>query len=148
MEAALLMPLMVIVSFGAVDVAQYINSGQVISNCSREGARVASKTTTGTVQEVEDAITSYLNNILPQLSETELDSALTVQVREIVQTTTTVDEEEVTTTTYNQIPNGDLSSVDSGDAISILIQFDYSAIRWLQGPGFSEQEIETVCRRQ
>ena len=150
-EAGLMLPVLVVITFGAIDIAQFINSGQVISNTCREGARVASRNSTETVQEVEDRVLEYIGGAIPQLTEEERASAVTIQVRQVAETTVTgEDGEEVTTRTYTQIPNGDLTSVESGDAISVIVQFDYSSIRWirwLSGPGFSQHEVETICRR-
>ena len=133
-EAALMLPLLIVVTFGSIDIAQYVNSGQVIANASREGARVASRNDTETVEEVEDSILNYLANSIPQLAQDELAASVDIDIRR-------ADEN------HSPIPEGELSSLESGEAISILIEFDFAAIRWLRGPQYGTHRIETFCRR-
>lgn len=55
-ETAMLIPLLILVSLGATDVAQYINLAQSITNAARHGARFAAKDSTLTVGQVEDEV--------------------------------------------------------------------------------------------
>jgi Flp pilus assembly protein TadG len=135
-EAALLLPMLIAVTFGAVDVAQYINLSQIVSNASREGALVASDFDTLTLQEVEDAVTDYLHDCHPRLSPADLAAAVTIEVQDA----------------DNQaIAPMDLASVPAGDPLLVRVAFDFSAIRWLTGPDYWDDNIktsQTFCRRE
>ena len=136
-EAALVLPILIIVSFGSIDVAQYINLAQLVSNSSRVGARVASRENTTTVKEVEDAIVDYLADTLAHVPEETLQSAITVEVKDQRQD--------------KAIPGGKLTSISSGDPISVEVNFNFSSVRWLAGPEYwnhNVQESTTVCRRE
>lgn len=136
-EAALVMPLLIIVTFGAIDVAQYINLSQIVSNASREGARIASRHGTSNVDEVEDGVVDYLASTMPHLSESELGEAVTVIVRKAPNDT--------------EITDGNMSNVDSGDPISVQIDFNFEAVRWLSGPDYWNHNLQTsktICRRE
>ena len=99
-EAALMLPLLIIVTFGAIDVAQYINAGQVIANASREGARIGSRESTESVDQIEDAIINYLSKTIPQMSESELEECIDIEVRKVTATDDGYSK--------SQIPSGDL----------------------------------------
>ena len=141
-EAALMLPLLVIVTFGAIDVAQYINLGQVVCNASREGARVASQSHIVSVSEVEAAIVDYLASSNPHLSDSELNSAIDVKIRKQSASLSDV------ATFESAIDNGNLAAIDSGDPISIQVDFDFSTIRWLNGIPLSNPTTTTICRRE
>lgn len=135
-EAALMLPFLIIVSFLAIDISQYINAAQVIANSSREGARLAAKDGTSNVSEVETAVKNYLTETLPNLGQEEMDELLTISVKHVVD-----DEEE-------NISSGDLSSISSGEKLNVQISMDFSAIRWLKGPSYRAIGSTTFCRRQ
>lgn len=131
-EAALVLPLLVLINFGAVDTAQYITSGQVVCNASREGARIAARDSTTSVDEVTETIEGSLQDAMPHLSIEELRSSVVISV------------------TYpdgTQIPLGDLTNITSGDPVRISVSFDFDCIRWLQIIPTSTQVITTFCRR-
>ena len=135
-EAALIMPFLIIVTLGAIDISQYINLAQLVTNASREGARIASRHSTSTVSDVESVVTDYLSETCPQLTAEELDNALLVTVSDA---------------NGVAIPNGDLTALASGEEISVRVDFDFSVIRWLQGPDYSSGNVnvsETYCRRE
>lgn len=135
-EAALMLPMLIIVSFGAVDVAQYINLAQLVSNASRVGARIASRDSTKTVEEVENAVIDYLADTMAHLSKDKVKKAVRVEVKKQKGDAS--------------ISGGKLTSVKSGDPISIEVAFDFSTVRWLSGPEYwnhNVQDSKTVCRR-
>jgi len=128
-----MMPVLVIITFGSIDLAQYINSGQVVINASREGARVASRDQTLLVSDVENTIRAYLAASLPQLTDSEMESSLIMQVKDI---------------TTNTLVTDQLDSVPSGNKLAILVELDFESIRWLRGPGYSPHRVQTYCRRE
>lgn len=136
-EAALILPLLIIVSFGAIDVAQYINLAQLVSNASREGARVASRNGTETVDEVEAAVISFMADALSNLSAQELSDAINIEIRCGICDT--------------PVPQGKLTEIASGDSVFVHVEFDFAKVRWLPGPSYwnnDVQESKTYCRRE
>lgn len=136
-EAALVLPLLFLVTFGAVDLAQYINLSQMLSNASREGARIATRHSTDTVKEVEDTILAYLSDAMPQLSEKQLADAANIKIKSL--------------TGNGEIADGKMTEIDSGDPISVHVEFDFAAIRWLGGFTYWSGDTKTsrtFCRRE
>jgi len=136
-EAALILPLLIIVSIGAIDIAQYINLAQLVSNASREGARVACRSGTHTVDEVEIAIVDFLSDALAHLSAEELAAAVEIEILD------GADDSE--------IPAGDLTTIESGGSVSVHLSFDFAKVRWIAGPSYwnnDVQESKTICRRE
>ena len=135
-EAALILPIILVLTVGGIDISQYVNLAQIVTDSSRQGARVACRNGTGTVGEVEDAVMDYLAGSFPQLSDTQLEDAVAV---------------EVLHSDGSAITNGDLTTVPSGDAISIRVSFDFDDIRWFSGPDYwngNVNESTTFCRRE
>ena len=135
-EAAFILPLLFLLSFGAVDIAQYINLAQLVSNASREAANLASHDGTETVKAVEIGVADFVSQNFPRLSSAELSDALQV---------------DVFTENNQPIPEGTLSSVTAGETLIVRVQFDFSAIRWINGPGYwnnNVNESTTFCRRE
>jgi hypothetical protein len=78
-----------------------------------------------------------MTDAYPQLSMDALEDAIDIEVR-----TGIADE---------QIPQGDLTEIPPGDAISVRISFDFGAVRWLGGPSYwngNVKETKTFCRRE
>ncbi len=149
MEAAVMLPFLIIVTFGAIDISQYINSGQMISNASREGARVAARNDTKTVAEVKEAVMAYLSDVMPQLDDQEWAEAVQISVQTVnISYEDNDDGSESRVVGYGTIPGGDMTTIDSGDAISITVDFDFDVVRWLKGPVYAQHSIRTVCRRE
>jgi hypothetical protein len=156
-EAALMLPLLVIVTFGAIDLAQYITLGQVVCNASREGARIASRNDVKSIEDVENAITQYLANSMPHLSENQLAAAACIQISTQDGDVAYFDDDDYAETSGNGHGHGhahghgsdssSTSTLKSGDPISIQISFDFSSIRWLRGISYSDPSTTTVCRR-
>ena len=115
-EAALLSPLLLIVTLGAVDIGQYINVSQSVSNASRVGTRQACRDSTVNVSEVKESVYDYFRSTFPHLSEKELQGALQISV---------LDREG------NSIANGDLSTMNAGDEVAVVVTLDFSVVRWV-----------------
>jgi hypothetical protein len=136
-EAALVLPLLIIVSFGAIDIAQYINLAQLVSNASREGARVASRNGTETVAQVEAAVVSFMSDALAHLSAQELADAIDIEVQ--------------CGPCSEAVPEGKMTAIESGESVTVHLSFDFAKVRWLSGPSYwnnDVQESTTVCRRE
>ncbi len=135
-EAAIVMPFLLLITLGGINIAQYINLGQQVSNASREAARVASRHSTTQVEQVQAAVERYMADWYFASEDTGFGNALTVNVRKGDNTS---------------IPGGDLDRVDSGDSILIEVSFDYSTVRWIPGPDYwngNQKVITTHCRRE
>ncbi len=135
-ETAMLIPLLILVSLGATDVAQYINLAQSITNAARHGARFAAKDTTLTVEQVEFEVERVFADLFPQCAAEELEIALVV---------------EVTDLNGVVINSGMLEDISSGDPVAVEVQFDFDAIRWLKGWeyfGFDFVKSEAIGRRE
>lgn len=128
-------PLLVLIILGAIDVGQFINVGQTVSNASREGARRASRDTVLNVSEVESSVKTYLENAFPGVSAGQIDGATTVTVWDSTGTVLT----------------GDLTAVPSGASVWVKVDFQYSAVRWTYGfSAVNNQTLSTttVMRRE
>jgi Flp pilus assembly protein TadG len=135
LEAALMLPLLVILTLGSIDIAQYVNLSQLVNNASREGARLVSRNGNESTRDVEDAVRSYMEDSFPQLSAAEISEATTITIR---------DEHS------DPIANGDLTTIESGSRLSFEVVFNFSAIRWLNGPSWNgnTSQCQTICRRE
>lgn len=109
-EMAIITPFLVLLICCTVDVAQYINTAQLVSNASREGARKACRFTTETVAEVERTVLDYLDDAA------DIPSSA-VQVR-------------LVDAFGNSIGSGQLPSIESGRAVGVQVNLSYDAIRW------------------
>jgi Flp pilus assembly protein TadG len=79
-ECAIIAPLLTLLLLGAIDVGQFANMYQKVSDASRHGARVAAKNGTSTTAAVETAVMNYLQQACPNVAPATLDSATTVTV--------------------------------------------------------------------
>lgn len=132
-EFAIVAPLMIILLLGTIDVGQYVSVGQAVSSASREGTRLAARDTTATAAEVTTAVLEYFTGCYPETPETSVDAALDVTVRNEAGMTIT-----------------DLTTVGTGSALSVEVQFDFSSVRWLDGasPVSDETLISTTTMRR
>ena len=132
-ETALIVPVVVLITLGTIDVAQYINLAQVVTNSSREAARVASRNDTATVADVEASVRSYVAATFPNMSTSDVNSVVTIEIRD-------KDDKLIST---------NLSTVASGDPLVVNVSFDYSQIRWIPGPDYfgGTNASRTTCRR-
>jgi len=135
-EFALTAPLLFLLLLGAIDVGQFVNAGQVVSDASREGARLAARADTTSVDEVESAVLTYLGNCYPNMSSEALATATGVSV---------------TDAEGDTISGTNLSSVATGAAINVDVTFQFDAVRWLNGVNFAANKVlqtTTMARRE
>jgi Flp pilus assembly protein TadG len=123
--------LLILITFGAIDVGQSINVAQVVNDASREGARQATRLDVTDVSEVEAAVREFITNAFTRNSADALSVGLTVNVG---------DESNA------QIPGGDLTAIDSGSSVSVQVILQYDSVRWVPFlPSFRGATIETTC---
>jgi Flp pilus assembly protein TadG len=123
--------LLILVTFGAIDVGQSINVAQVVNDASREGARQATRLDVTEVSEVEAAVQEFINNAFSRKSAEALNAGLTVNVGD----------------EFNaQIPGGDMTTIDSGSSVSVQVILQYDSVRWVPLlPSLRGATIETTC---
>lgn len=109
-EMAVVTPFIVLLACCTVDVAQYINTAQLVSNASREGVRKACRFETLAVAEVERVVLDYLTN-----AASIPDTAVQVRVLDGA---------------GNTVASGNLPNIDSGDAVGVQVDLTFDAIRW------------------
>jgi len=135
-EFAVILPLLVLMVMGAIDVGQSVNVAQVVNDASREAARQATRIDFTDEQQVESVVREYMADAYPSIPASELNSALTINVSD---------------SEGSGISGGDLTTIDSGSPVSVQVILQYDSVRWLDGlPGFSGMSIETstVMRRE
>ena len=121
---------------GAIDVGQFANVYQKVSDASREGARVAARYDTLTTSEVEAAVLDYLEEASPGVSPFTLASAADVTV---------------TDSTGNPIPGGNMASVATGSQVRVQVTLQFDPVRWVggvKGLDGSEVAATTMMRRE
>ena len=135
-ECALVAPLLVLIAMGSIDAGQYVNVAQIVNDASYAGARQASQNSVLNQSDVETTVLNYISTQFSDVSAGDLNTALTVNVRDTLDAA---------------IPNGNMASVPSGDAVSVQVIFKYNTVRWMHGfLGFDDVSIETktVMRRE
>jgi Flp pilus assembly protein TadG len=135
-EAVLVAPLLLVVLLGAIDIGQYVNVAQNISNASRETARFASRSSTSTVAAVEAYAEEYLANAFPSLTTDQVQQAVTVTVYDV--------------STGVAISNY-LTAIPSGGPMSVDLDFDFATVRWLKNIdywNFEHNGTTTFVRRE
>jgi len=137
-EMAVAAPVLVLLLLGTLDLGQFVNMGEVMSNTSRIAARKAARSFTFTSQEVKDAAVDNLASQFPQVNRATLDGATTVLVTD----------GSGTALTDAQLKD----VVRSGDQLVVTVTFNYSAIRWLSGGGLpflnnGQLSFKTTIRR-
>ncbi len=129
-EFALLLPVLLVITFGAIDAGQFVNVSQIVNTASRESARLASRSDTTNVETVTAAVESYIAEAFPVQTVATLTSAVTVEVGD---------------SNGAAISGADLSGIDSGTPITVRVVLQYDAVRWLRYlPGFNAMSIETT----
>jgi Flp pilus assembly protein TadG len=136
-EMAVSAPVLVILLLGILDLGQFVNMGEVMSNTCRITARKAARSFTVTNQAVKDAAVDHLDNHFPQVSRQVLADATTVTVKNGAGSV-------LTDAALKDV-------VRSGDRLVVTVTFDYSQIRWL-GKGLpylnnSDLSFTTTIRR-
>ena len=130
-EFTLLCPILLLIFLGIVEVGQFVNVGQSVSNASREGARIAARQATSTVSEVQTAVSDYLTDMHPTMP------ASAVQV--------TVDD------TSGPVASGDLTTIATGSPIYVQVTVQFDPVRWINGlPLLNGRTVTktTVTRRE
>lgn len=128
-EAALLAPLLIIVTMGAIDIGQFINVTQTLSNASRIGSRQACRNGCTDTTHVENEVHEYIAQSFPQLDPGDLSAAVQVSVHHA---------------DGSSISGGDLDSLESGDQLFVRVSLDFSTVRWMGALDFWDLLLEPV----
>ncbi len=127
-EAALLTPLLVVVTLGAIDVGQYINVTQTLSNASRIGARQACRDASTQTSTVVNAVRDYIAEAFPQYETADLASAIRVSVHRANGTPVV----------------SDLNTIPSGEQLFVRVSMQFAAVRWMGNIDFWSFELPTM----
>ena len=117
LEAAIILPVMILIVIGAIDIGQFVNLSQIVNNASREGARVASRDITTSVEEVEASVREYLSDTFSGIPAEELNAAITITVSQL---------------DGAPIAYGNLEEVESGTTLKVKVDFNFDTIRWFK----------------
>lgn len=131
-EFAIVLPLIVLILVGAIDVGQAIHVSQVVNEASREGARKASRFDETSVDAVTAAVRDYIRGSYPGVGDGSIAVALSQD-------------------DGSAVASGDLSTVPTGTAVNCQVSLQYSAVRWTVGfPGLTGASIvkSTGMRRE
>lgn len=121
---------------GAVDVGQYANVCQKVSDASREGARVAARYETLTQSQVVTAVMNYLQDAFPNVPPSTIAAAAQVTL---------------TNAGGSPISSGDMTSVATGSQLSVTVTLQFDLIRWISHVQFlsgSDVAVTTKMRRE
>jgi Flp pilus assembly protein TadG len=134
-EAAVVLPLLVALILGTVDLGQFANCHQKVSDACREGARYAAQFEAVNTSEVEAVVLACLGDMFPTVPASTLQSNTTVTVRNGLGATVT---------------GTALGSTATGSPISVEVTLQYEAVRWISGPQFCSNivQVNTVMRRE
>ncbi|QDT28452.1 TadE/TadG family type IV pilus assembly protein [Gimesia panareensis] len=137
-ECALVAPLLVLITMGAIDSGQFVNMAQVVNDASYAGARQASQNTALNQSEVRATVLNYVAQQCPHISATQLDSAITVNVYRSLNVSLLGGD-------LTAVLNGDLTTILSGEPVAVQVIFRYDSVRWLNGfPGLGGRSLETT----
>jgi Flp pilus assembly protein TadG len=117
-------------------VGQLINVGQTVSDASREGARLAARSQTDNVSDVEDWVRDYLANSYPNVASGIWDSALTVSV---------------TDSADHVLTGTEPSALEEGELVQVEVSLTFNSVRWFHGAGFGSNKVlttTTAARRE
>ena len=134
-EFALIVPLLALITMGAIDVGQSINVSQVVNDASREGARQASRGDIESVDQVTASVRAFVADAFPNIPRDQLSAAVSVDVHD---------------QGGNAIPSGDLTSVDSGARVVVRVSLPFNVVQLTDFlPGFDKITVQTttVMRR-
>ncbi len=130
MECALTAPLLLLVVFGSIDVGQFINVAQAVSNASRVGARVASRNDSVSVENIKNEVKDYL------LASGIPKNSVTVTVLN---------------SSGTELSAKALSAIPSGSAVSVKVNVNFSRIRrasFLMSLNDAENSSKSTMRRE
>jgi len=117
-ECAIAVPLLTIFVLGAIDVGQFANVYQKVSDASRKGARVAARYDSASTSQVQDAVLDYLEESSSGTAASAIAGATTVTV---------------TDANGNSVSGSGLGSVSTGSQICVQVTVQYDPVRWLMG---------------
>jgi len=135
-ECAIVAPLLVLLLLGAVDVGQFANVHQKVSDASRKGARQAARNDTLTTSDVRAAVMAYLEESTPGVSASTLAAATTVTV---------------TDADGSSIPSGDLTKIPTGSKVRVKVSLQFAPVRLVRiitGLDGSNVETTSTMRRE
>jgi len=130
-EFAMLSPILVLLILGTIDLGQYINVSQAVSNASREGALVAARYETTSSSQVDSAVRNYMTGVYPGAAQAMMGDALQIST--------------------SGGDGGSIGDVDAGDSVSVTVSVNYDSIRWLSGLGFlggKTLSSQTIMRKE
>jgi Flp pilus assembly protein TadG len=130
-EMAIIAPAIVLLTCCTIDVGQYINTAQLVSNASREGARKACRFNTLAIADVEQTVLNYLSNA-------SNISSSSIQVK-------------VFDGAGNRLNAGQLPNVESGQEVGVEVNLRYDDIRWTNWLAFLDGSMNsstTFARRE
>jgi Flp pilus assembly protein TadG len=133
-ECAIIAPLLALLVLGAIDVGQFANVYQKVSDASREGARLAARSSTITTAQVEAAVMDYLKQTTPNVAPGTLVAATTVTVMSGDGTSM----------------SGDITSIPSGSQVRVQVTMQFDPVRLISGIGEldgSQITTTTMMRR-
>ena len=107
-EAALVLPVIVLLTFGFIEIGYYVNCHHVLHDAARQGARAAVRLENSNA-EVQDAVLNALNNAFAVDPD-----AVTVRISKL------------TDTGAEQYEVMNLSENEQGEAIRVTITVDYA----------------------
>jgi Flp pilus assembly protein TadG len=116
-ECAIVAPLLTLLVLGVIDVGQYANVYQKVSDASRAGARYAARYETQSTSAVVSAVRNYLEDVTAGPSST---LASTAQIT-------------VTDAAGNAVPSGNLQKYTTGAPLKVTVQVQYDPVRWING---------------
>ncbi len=133
-EFAVLAPLLFGLLMGAIDVGQFVNVGQTVSDASRDGARFAAQNEVTSSNDVELEVLNFLNSAYPKVLVSAMATATTVTVRDSGDNVVT-----------------DLSTISAGSEIKVQVDLSFDYVRWAPSVGLGNNRTlstTTVTRRE
>jgi Flp pilus assembly protein TadG len=133
-ECAIIAPILALLVLGAIDVGQFANVYQKVSDASREGARIASRFGTASTAQVEAAVMDYLEQATPNVAPATLDAATTVTVM----------------SSDGSTMSGSMTSIPSGSQVRVQVTMQFDPVRLISGISEldgSEITTTTMMRR-
>ena len=135
-ETAVVLPLLVLLILGAVDMGQFANCHQKVSDASREGARYAAQFETKNAVDVETAVLAELGDMFPGVPDATLRAGTSVVVRDAL---------------GNVVSGSGLESISTGNLVEVEVTLRFSSVRWISGLRFlggRTVQAATAMRRE
>lgn len=135
-ETAAVLPLIVALILGAIDLGQFANCHQKISDASREAARYAAQFETQDASQVRTVVLACLSEMFPGVSEATLQANTDVTLRN----------------EYGiALAGSELTTISAGSPVTVDVSFQFDSVRWVAGPRFlSSRTVQatTIMRRE